>query len=254
MSKSSTDLFWNERPKTLQDPRKVNIDDLVQRDLEKDFILKHTTKEDKVLEAGCGNGYFTSFLRESASHIDSFDYAENMINQAKLIYGEKNNRFFHDNLLDPKNITGLYDLVVCIRVLINLKNFSEQKVAFTNLLSWVKPGGKLVLIEGFQEGFENLNTLRLATNIATLSPASINYYSTKKELLAQVPKSVSIVDHFHTGTFDFLTRIIYPALVGADKASGPSEFHEKIKEIPRKFNPDAMEPFARLHGWAFLKS
>jgi ubiquinone/menaquinone biosynthesis C-methylase UbiE len=254
MSKTMTDLFWNERPKTQVDVKKVNIDDLVQRDLEKDFIMKHLKPSDKILEVGCGNGFFTTFLREHVEWVDAFDYAENMITQAKLIYGEKNNKFFHNNLLEPKNIDQQYDVVVCIRVLINLRDVVEQKLAVSKMLSWVKPGGKLLLIEGFKEGFDNLNNLRVSAKIEPLKPAAINFYSHKEEILASVPGDYSIVDHFHTGMFDFLTRVVYSALEGADMTQGPGKFHEKIKEIPKVFNPGCMEPFARLHGWAFTRA
>lgn len=249
MLKTKTDLFWNNRPKTETDIKKVNIHDLTQRDIENQFLLKHITKNSDVLEVGCGNGFLTSTLREHAKHVDAFDYAENMVAQATDIYGEKNNRFFHDNLLNPQHITKKYDIVVCVRVLINLENLEQQKTALEHLKSFVKPGGLLLLIEGFQDGFDALNALRTSTHMKTFNPAPINFYSYLKDFTDVFPSRATIVDTFHTGCFDFLTRIVYPLLDPHQENHGPSDFHEKIGELASVYNPDAMKNLARLHGW-----
>ena len=102
--KSETDKHWNERARSGIDAAKVNIDDTVQRDLELQFVFKNIDRGSRLLEVGCGNGYVTRQLRERVAHVDAFDYAENMIEQGKRLYGETNNRFFHDSVLDPKNV------------------------------------------------------------------------------------------------------------------------------------------------------
>ena len=174
MTKSSTDLHWNERALREQDTDKVNIADGFQRSLETAFILERLTPGGRILEIGCGNGYLTSILPERAEFVDAFDYADNMVDRARKSYGETNNRFFHDNILEPKNLAGPYDAVVCVRVLINLRNLEEQKQALRNMAVSLDEGGRLILVEGFSEGFEKINSLRTAANLPTLSPAPIN--------------------------------------------------------------------------------
>ena len=90
---------------------------------------------------------------------NSFDCAENMIERARMTYGETNNRFFLDNVLDPKNIKGPYDAALCVRVLMNLRDLGEQKIALYNVAQMLRPGGRLILIEGFRDGFDALNQL-----------------------------------------------------------------------------------------------
>src|SRR5687767_6104317 len=148
-SKSGTDQFWNERALTEADPVKVNIADDVQRRLETAFIMAHLPAGARVLEVGAGNGHLTQALRQRAGFVDAFDYAENMVEQAKRLQGETNNRFFHDSVLDPKVVQPPYDVVVCVRVLINLRNIEEQQRAFDNMAKLVNPGGRLILVEGF---------------------------------------------------------------------------------------------------------
>jgi|SRR5687768_10454252 len=248
-NKSPTDQFWNDRPLTEIDPVKVNIADDVQRQLETDFILQHLRPGSRVLEVGCGNGHLTAIIRERVAFVDAFDYAENMIAQAVRLHAQTNNRFFHDSVLKPSFVQPPYDTVVCVRVLINLRNLDEQLRAFQNMTRLLKPGGELILVEGFTEGFDQLNAVRQAAGLDPLRPAAINFYSPLADWRVIFSKDFDVVATFNTGCFDFLTRVVYPALVGVDRATGPAEFHGKTLPIARTFNPAALAPLARVHGF-----
>lgn len=249
MKKSSTDRHWNERPKTVEDKRQVNIADLVQRSLEDDFLLPNLSAGDRVLEVGCGNGFLTQKIRDRVAFVDAFDYAENMVEQALELHGETNNRFFLDNVLAPENVEPPYDTIVCVRVLINLRDTEEQRLAIRNLHALLKPAGKLILLEGYLEGFEALNRVRIDSGLEALRPAAINHYSRLDEIWPTIETLFDVEAEGHTGMFDFLTRVVYPALVGAENATGYSDFHEKILPVARGFNPDALKPFSRLRNF-----
>ena len=251
--KSGTDLFWNERALTETDPLKVNIADDVQRQLETAFIMEHLPKGARVLEVGAGNGHLTQTLRRRAGFVDAFDYAENMVQQAKQLHQETNNRFFHDSVLDPQRVEPPYDAVVCVRVLINLRDVDEQQRAFENISALVKLGGRLILVEGFSDGFDRLNQVRQNAGMAPLRPAAINFYSPLAPWLERFERVFRIDATFNTGTFDFLTRVVYPALVGPDQARGPSEFHERISALARTFDPEPLKDVARLHGFVLTR-
>lgn len=253
MHKSSTDQFWNERAAQLPDQAKVNIADTVQRDYELQFIFDQLRPTMRMIEIGCGNGYVTQQLRERVAHVDAFDYAENMVERARQSYGETNNRFFHDSVLDPKNTQGPYDAALCVRVLINLRDVNEQIAAVRNMAGLLKQGGRLILIEGYKDGFDEINALRTAVGIAPANPAAINFYSSLSELMPTILESFSIEATFNTGLFDFLTRVVYPSLVGADKAMEPGEFHEKVAPIVYAMRTPELARFARLHGFTLVK-
>lgn len=251
--KSATDLHWNKRALSERDPAKVNIADTVQRDLELDFVFANLEPSQRLLEVGCGNGYVTRQLRERVAHVDAFDYAENAVRRAREAYGETNNRFFHDNILAPQKVRSPYDAVVCVRVLINLRDLPEQRRAIENLAGLLQPGGRLILIEGFRDGFEALDGVRAGGGLPPLEPAKINFYSHLSDLMPTIAQLFEVEHTFHTGLFDLLTRAVYPALVGPDRAAGPSEFHEKIMPIVRAYNPPALEALARVRGFALRR-
>lgn len=252
-NKTATDRHWNDRAQTHVDKRQVNIDDLVQRQLENDFVFAHLAENDRVLEVGCGNGFLTQEIRKRVAYVDSFDFAENMIVSALETYGEINNRFFVDSVLRPRNIKSSYDRVICIRVLINLQNVEEQKVAIRNMANCLRPGGSLILVEGYLDGFDALNELRRQTGLPNMKPAAINFYSHMAELQSEIEQHFAVSATWHSGMFDVLTRVAYPLIVGPQNALGPSEFHDRILPLARALNPEEFRSFARLRGGVLTK-
>src|SRR5205814_1173997 len=158
--KTRTDLHWNERAASVADDFEVNIMDVFQRELEYNYVCRYLTSDMTVLEVGCGNGYSSGRFRELVKHVDAFDYAEKMIERAKATVGETNNRFIHDNLLAPEHLSPPYDTVVCVRVLINLHDLEQQLRGVEVMASMLGPGGALILVEGFRDGFGGLSDLR----------------------------------------------------------------------------------------------
>lgn len=254
MSKSSTDRHWNERAVSVQNDLEVNIMDIFQRDLEYDAIGQFLSSEMNVLEVGCGNGFSTERFRALARHVDAFDYAENMIERAKKRIGESNNRFFVDNVLSPEHFADAYDTVICVRVLINLRDLSEQHTALRNLQRVVRPGGLLIVAEGFLEGFAELNRLRHEVGLPDLIPASINFYARIAETLSAIKPEFSLENEFHLGAYDYLTRVVYPAVISPEPARHNTEFSERCAALARAYNPPALQQFSRMRGFVFRRA
>jgi SAM-dependent methyltransferase len=253
VKKSRTDIHWNERAVSVENDIEVNIMDIFQRDLEYDAVCRFLKADMSVLEVGCGNGFSTERFRALARHIDAFDYAENMIERAKERIGETNNRFFLDNVLSPQHFADAYDAVVCVRVLINLRDLSEQHRALRNLQKVVRPGGLLVLAEGFLEGFKELNRMRLEIGLPDLIPSPINFYATIEQTLAAIEPEFTLEHEFHLGAYDYLTRIVYPAVISPEPARHNTEFSERCAAVARAYNPPSFEQFSRMRGFVFRR-
>ena len=251
--KSSTDIYWNARANSVKNDTEVNIMDVFQRNIEYDYISRFLEPLMNVLEVGCGNGFSTDRFRKHVKHVDAFDYSENMIARAKAQFGEINNRFFIDNILSPSQITGAYDTVLCVRVLINLRNLEEQHIAIHNLASFLNPGGRLILLEGFTEVFRELDVLRTKLALPPLEPAKINFYPSLKDILPTLNTLFQVQDSFHLGAYDFLTRVVYPLLVGHENVKHNTIFSEKCDWISRVFNPECFEHLSRLKGFLLEK-
>jgi len=251
--KSSTDLHWNQRAVSVENDIEVNIMDIFQRDLEYDYICRYLTQDMTVLEVGCGNGFSTQRFRALTKHVDAFDYAENMIERAKARFGETNNRFIHDNVLSPKHLAGPYEAIVCVRVLINLQNLEQQKMAIHNLIPFVKSHGLFILAEGFTEGFTSLTQLRQNIGLPPMEPAKINFYSSLEDLMPEFSPHFVLEDTFHLGVYDYLTRLLYPLIAGIDNIQHNTVFSEKCAQLARAYNPDDFAKFSRMRGLVFRK-
>jgi SAM-dependent methyltransferase len=246
--KTATDLHWNDRAASVANDLEVNLMDIFQREIEYDFVCRYLQPEMNALEVGCGNGFSTNRFRDLVRHVDAFDYAEQMIQRAKSSFGETNNRFIHDNVLDPQRLEGPYDAAICIRVLINLADLEQQQLALQNLGRLTKPGGILILAEGFTDGFDALNELREKVDLPPIVPASINFYSSTFELRPTWEAMFELEDTFHLGAYDYLTRVMYPLIVGPENATHNSNFSERCSQLARAFNPDAFAPLSRMRG------
>jgi len=251
--KSETDLHWNERALSVKDDLEVNIMDIFQRDLEYDYVCRFLKRDMSVVEAGCGNGYSTAKFRTLVRHIDAFDFSEAMVMRAIERFGETNNRFIHDNVLNPTKLAGPYDAAVCIRVLINLQSLSEQQLALRNLGAMIRPGGLLLLAEGFKDGFAALNGLRARLDLTPIEPAGINFYSWMGEVMPELLHCYQVEEKFHLGAYDYLTRVVYPMMVGAENVKHNTVFSEKAAQLARAYNPDAFKGFSRMRLFALRK-
>lgn len=251
--KSTTDIHWNERARAIADDVEVNIMDIFQRELEYDYVCSFLEPAMRVVEVGCGNGFSTERFRDLVEWVDAFDYAENMVERARERVGERNNRFLHDNVLDPQHLDGPYDAAVCVRVLINLQDLEQQRLALRNIGEMLRPGGLLILAEGFTDGFEHLSALRQQVSLPPVEPAKINFYSALDDLLPELRESYDETGAFHLGAYDYLTRVVYPTVAGADNVRHNTVFSEHCAELARAFNPACFEELSRMRGFALRK-
>jgi SAM-dependent methyltransferase len=244
---TSTDQHWGERARSVADDVEVNIMDVFQRELEYDHICKFLRADDTALEVGCGNGFSTQRFRSIVRFVDAFDSSRDMVERARARFGETNNRFFHDDVLEPRTIQDVYDVVLCVRVLINLRDLDEQLRAIANLARLTRPGGRLILVEGFVDGFQALSALRGGVNLPPVQPAAINSYSLLSDWQAELDRSFDLETTFHLGAYDVLTRVMYPLLAG-EKLERNTVFHEKAAALARELDVAALEPYSRIRG------
>ena len=180
-------------------------------------------------------------------HVDAFDYAENMVERAREAFGETNNRFIHDNVLEPAAPRALRHggLRPCAH-----QPARPRRAAARNphLASRTRSGGRLILAEGFTDGFDALNELRDGVGLPPITPASINSYVYYQELRPTLEESYDLEETFHLGAYDYLTRVLYPLVVGAENAVHNTNFSERCSELARAFNPDCFAPLSRMRG------
>jgi ubiquinone/menaquinone biosynthesis C-methylase UbiE len=142
-----------------------------------------------VLDAGCANGYSAlHHLDKKARSITGIDFSPKMIEQAhqnkpkettdceiSFQVGDVRELPFEDNK---------FDVVYTTRTLINLPLWTEQVQGIEQCIRVCKPGGKVILSEGFWEPLMLLNAVRALRQLPPLVEHDFNRYIKKSNLEA----------------------------------------------------------------------
>ncbi len=99
----------------------------------------------RVLDAGCGKGYYTRLLAGFGHRVDGIDTSVHAISHCRSLAGPRQS--FHVCALSDWSPSYLYDAVVCIDVLYHLMDDAEWEASVRHLASLVRLGGRLGLVD-----------------------------------------------------------------------------------------------------------
>ena len=244
---------WNQRA-ALQNSDDVALRDHFQRNIELRFIESLLRPCKSILEVGSGTGIVTQLLLKFAERLDGFDASEEMLNILRKKITQANCNIRLDSLPTPTNeYKDDYDIVVSCRVLINLESSGAQAAAIEWIASRLKTGGLLILIEGSSEGLDQIDKMRLACGLSILDRAQFNLNMSKKFIEQNCNCFFELQQYQSSGTYDYLTRIYYPLLVGQDKLQYNTQFHNSAYVMHCASPKDELSKYSRLHMLAFRK-
>lgn len=106
------------------------------------LVKKLTSKDDALIDLGCGEGYMTRRLSAIRQNITGIDLSPEMISAAKSL---NNNIKYHQiDLEKPSSLLpkSHYSLAYSILVFMYLENVHN---ALKNAFQWIKPGGHLII-------------------------------------------------------------------------------------------------------------
>ena len=79
----------------------------------------------RVLDAGCGTGYGTAYMAQSAGRVTGIDVAEEAIGFAALSYSLSNTTWLRGSCLQLPFANGVFDLVVAFEVIEHLSDYRK---------------------------------------------------------------------------------------------------------------------------------
>ena len=236
--------YWEKQGATFGDSHWASWGDNWMIDLEVEAIGAHIIAGENVLDIGCANGY-SAFRQLAASRVRSIigvDFAAAMIEaaneaKAKRKLGDEI-RFEVGDIRHLGFDDGSFDTVYATRVLINLPTWDEQKVGIEECLRVARPGGKVILSEGFWEPLARLNAMRMLVGLSPLVEHDFNRYLKKskiEEYLGSLPVTFEIDDYssvYYLGS-RFLRELV------TDPAAYPgysNPVNELFFEMERKYS------------------
>lgn len=174
--------YWESQGKKHEDSHWASWGDNWMINLEIETIGNYILPGTEVIDIGCANGYstFQQYLSRKPASIVGVDYAKNMIEFANKSLdakvGLENLRFEIGDVRKLRFADCVFDVAYTTRVLINLSTWAEQQQAITECLRVLKPGGRLVLSEGFWEPLCKLNAVRMLCDLPLLVEHDFNRY------------------------------------------------------------------------------
>lgn len=132
-----------------------------------------------IVDVGCGNGYTLSEIAQKYPG-NKFVGIEKNEELRRIAYDRFERPDEHvyagDILADLAEKFGGFDVVLSQRVIINLLDETDQRVAIRNLRNLVKENGILILLECFESGLKNLNEARAEYGLSEMRPSFHNMY------------------------------------------------------------------------------
>lgn len=189
----------------------------------------------RILEVGCGNGVNCVALAKKFpdSHLVGVDFVPEMITNAQqhaMAEGLADRCDFREgDALDLDKTLGdgeEFDVAFTVRCLINLQTDENQVAALASLVSHVRPGGLVLLIENSQQSYARQNGLREILGMTSRTPAEFNHFFDEEYFLreaAQLPLS-----HVKTVDISSLHDIVLYALVPATNGGNVDYEHPLV--------------------------
>jgi 2-polyprenyl-3-methyl-5-hydroxy-6-metoxy-1,4-benzoquinol methylase len=160
MSSAEAKAYWDQRHRTLDDLRSGG-DATFDRTTNEIFyywrmglllrgigLSSSPTAPLRMLDAGCGKGWFARALVRCGHQVDAIDGSEEAISHCRALAGGPN---FARSSLDTWRTPFLYDVVYAIDVMFHVLDDEEWRSAVRNLASLVRLTGRLVLSDWIDE-------------------------------------------------------------------------------------------------------
>lgn len=183
--------------------------------LETDNILDYLNKDDVVLEVGCGDCQHTIEYAKKVKKIYGIDIVESLVEIGRKRInrnGLTNAKINVGTAIDLERVFAgdKMDSIISQRFLINIASWQSQKRIIKKIYNSLKPGGYLLLSEGFIDGFIELNKLRKKLNLPPVVPVKYNCNFKRRQFENFVKKYFDILEVRDYGIYLLLSRIITP--------------------------------------------
>lgn len=217
-----------------------------------------------IMDIGCGNGYTLEVLANSYPNaiLVGVEKSDKLRELALSRFQGNDKVFILEGDIRDEHFAQDFtaDILICQRVLINLLDIEDQKLALSNIINAVtgsdKSPGSLLFIECFASALANLNEARSEFDLAPISEAHHNLYLPDDffDTAALLPfdPSAGIPPANFLSTHYFVTRVLHPFFTANKPFKRNSEFvrffTHALKENIGDYSPLKFCAFEKAYG------
>ena len=239
--------YWNDdNVESMYDKHLLNA--------EIELIRKHIPEGSKVLDAGCGEAEGTVVYSSiPGTVVHAVDFSETRLQKARERLSDRANVTFQQvDFLGTYQLDNDYDVVVSQRFLINLMEWKLQQRVLLDLAAMLKPGGRLLMLEGSRQGVDSLNEFRAAMELEPIPVKWHNLFFDDGALVGFMnDHGCRLLAEEGLGTYFLLTRGVRPLL---DQALNWDSDFNRLAAAERTAELLQLGPkFSRLKLWVFQK-
>ncbi|MBA4097837.1 MAG: hypothetical protein C0484_13860 [Rhodospirillum sp.] len=232
------------------------------RELEIQSIIENV-KPGTIVDLGCGNGFTLLRVAEKVEgDYTGVDFSEHLIGGAQALANGANlprkPRFVCADAIEHlRNLPNdSVDCVISERFIQNLPSIDWQRSVVADIFRVLKPGGRALVCEGSETGFEGLNDLREKvglTRIPATSAENISAIRLKDSEFEDHCRQLGfkLVRKSGYSLFFIIARVLHPLLV----APNAPRFDAEINNLARTIQSHA--PFEPGYGgnelWVYEK-
>lgn len=237
--------FWTQQACQHGQSPAASWSDRMVIEMEVREFLDRLNDGDRVLDAGCANGYSTlQFASQKKIAIRGLDYIPEMIDEARLRLKGWARALRGTVEFEVGDVTALqepaeaYDKVVVIRVVINLGAWDRQLQALRECARVLKAGGLLLLSEATLQGWTQLNRLREEWGLSHIPMPPFNLYLDEERVIESMASELDLVElSDFASTYYVGTRVLKPLLIQAlglktDAADPAMEWNRWLAQAP----------------------
>ena len=209
------------------------------RRLEVEALTSLLRDGEKCLGVGCGDGTASiEIARARSTDLLCVDGSEELIRTAKRqsVQGIPGRVAFAQADVLTLAYREAFDAVFTERCIIALPAWKDQKRALVNLAHASRRGGRLILLEAFEDGLATLNAARDELGLEPIAPDGGTVPLDKDKVasaLAGCGMSLNS-EHNFLSSYYFGSRVLYPALAraGGKPVADNSVFAQYFSMLP----------------------
>jgi len=190
--------FWNSQAEKYGQDSWASTRDTLVKELEIRTLLQYCQDNDRILDAGCGNGQtIVELAQKVKATFIGFDFSYSMIEVAKRrnlanLIGTV--EFFVNDIDNPQIKWSGFDKVITERCLINLPSREMQVAAILRIHDMLKSDGLFLMMEDTLQGLQKLNALRKEAGLYEIKTPWHNLYIDEDYILDAIKNEFDLIE------------------------------------------------------------